>query len=52
MPAAQLAVERGITGIFNIAEDNGFVSIEKARRELGWDPGFRIAFGTDRVEVF
>ena len=26
-----------------IAEDNGFVSIEKARRELGWDPGFRIA---------
>jgi nucleoside-diphosphate-sugar epimerase len=50
--AALLAVERGITGIFNIAEDNGFVSIEKARRELGWDPGFRIAFGTDRVEVF
>ena len=31
------------TGIFNIVEDNGFVSIEKARRELGWDPGFRIA---------
>jgi nucleoside-diphosphate-sugar epimerase len=41
--AALLAVERGTTGIFDIAEDNGFVSIEKARRELGWDPGFRIA---------
>ena len=50
--AALLAVEPGITRIFNIAEDNGFVSTEKARRELGWDPRFRISFGTDRVEVF
>jgi len=40
--AALLAVERGKAGIFNIAEDSGFVSIAKARRELGWDPGFRI----------
>jgi nucleoside-diphosphate-sugar epimerase len=40
--AALLAVERGKAGVFNIAEDSGFVSIAKALRELGWDPGFRI----------
>ena len=40
--AALLAVERAKAGVFNIAEDSGFVSIAKARRELGWDPGFRI----------
>jgi hypothetical protein len=28
--------------IFNIAEDDGFVSIAKALRELGFDPGFRL----------
>jgi nucleoside-diphosphate-sugar epimerase len=43
--AALLAIERGTAGIFNIAEDSGFVSIEKARRELGWDPGFRFVGG-------
>ena len=37
-----LAVERGKAGVFNIAEDSGFVSIAKARRELGWDPRFCI----------
>ena len=26
-------------GIYNIAEDDGEFSIEKARRELGFDPG-------------
>ncbi len=40
--AALLAVTRGATGIYNIAEDDSAVSIEKARRELGFDPGFRI----------
>jgi hypothetical protein len=25
-----------------IAEDSGFVSIAKARQELGWDPDFRL----------
>jgi nucleoside-diphosphate-sugar epimerase len=40
--AALLAVERGRPGIYNIAEDDGDVSIEKARAELGFDPGFRI----------
>ena len=40
--AALLAVTRGAPGIYNIAEDDGAYSIEKARRELGFDPGFRI----------
>jgi hypothetical protein len=35
-------VEGIVPGIFNIAEDTGYVSIAKARRELGWDPGFRL----------
>jgi nucleoside-diphosphate-sugar epimerase len=41
--AALLAVDRGVPGIYNIAEDDGAVSIEKARRELGFDPGFRLS---------
>jgi nucleoside-diphosphate-sugar epimerase len=40
--AAMLAIVRGAPGIYNIAEDDGAVSIAKARRELGWDPGFRL----------
>jgi len=40
--AAVLAVTRGSAGIYNVAEDDGTVSIEKARRELGFDPGFRL----------
>ena len=40
--AALLALERAAAGIFNIAEDTGFVSTEKARRELGWQATFRI----------
>jgi nucleoside-diphosphate-sugar epimerase len=39
--AALLAVERGEPGIYNIAENDGAVSIEKARRQLGFDPAFR-----------
>jgi nucleoside-diphosphate-sugar epimerase len=39
--AASLAVSHGTPGIYNIAEDDGTVSIEKARRELGFDPAFR-----------
>ena len=39
--AALLAVERGRPGIYNIAEDDGTVSIEKARSEFGFDPAFR-----------
>lgn len=40
--AALLAVTRGRRGVYNIAEDDGAVSSEKARRELGFDAGFRI----------
>jgi nucleoside-diphosphate-sugar epimerase len=40
--AALLAVARGATGTYNIADDDGTVSIEKARRELGFDPAFRL----------
>jgi nucleoside-diphosphate-sugar epimerase len=41
--AALLAVTRGSPGIYNIAEDDGAVAIEKARSELGFDPSFRTA---------
>jgi nucleoside-diphosphate-sugar epimerase len=40
--AAFLTVSRGKPGIYNIADDDGTVSIEKARRELGFDPAFRL----------
>jgi nucleoside-diphosphate-sugar epimerase len=40
--AARLAVTRGAAGIYNIAEDDGALLTEKARRELGFDPGFRL----------
>jgi nucleoside-diphosphate-sugar epimerase len=39
--AAVLAIPRG-AGIYNIADDDGAVSIAKARAELGFDPGFRL----------
>jgi nucleoside-diphosphate-sugar epimerase len=39
--AALLAVAYG-SGIFNIADDDGAVSIEKARKELGFDSSFRL----------
>jgi nucleoside-diphosphate-sugar epimerase len=40
--AALLAVTRGAAGVYNIAEDDGAVAIDKARKELGFDPSFRI----------
>lgn len=36
------AVERGRPGIYNAAEDDGNVAIDKARTEFGFDPDFRI----------
>jgi nucleoside-diphosphate-sugar epimerase len=39
--AALLAVSQGDPGIYNIAEPNGHVATEKARRVLGWTPDFR-----------
>ena len=40
--AALLAVTRGRPGIYNIAEEDGTVSIAKARSELGFEPAFRL----------
>jgi nucleoside-diphosphate-sugar epimerase len=39
--AALQAVSKG-AGVYNIAEDDGAVSSAKAKRELGFDPGFRL----------
>jgi nucleoside-diphosphate-sugar epimerase len=41
--ATMLAVTHGTPGIYNIAEEDGIVSIDKARKELGFDPAFRLA---------
>jgi nucleoside-diphosphate-sugar epimerase len=40
--AALLAIASGTPGIYNIADDDGAVSIAKARSELGFDPNFRL----------
>jgi len=39
--AALLAITRGAAGVYNIADDDGAVSIAKARAELGFDPRYR-----------
>jgi nucleoside-diphosphate-sugar epimerase len=40
--AALLAITRGSAGIYNIADEEGIVSIDKARAQLGFGPGFRL----------
>lgn len=40
--AALLAVGQGSPGVYNIAEADGAVKIDKARKELGFNPAFRI----------
>ena len=40
--ATLLALTRGRPGVYNIAEEDGTVSIAKARAELGFDPAFRL----------
>ena len=40
--AAVLAVERGRPGVYNIADDDGALAIDKARHQLGFDPDFRV----------
>ena len=40
--AALLAVTKGAPGIYNITEDDGAISSEKAKREFGFDAEFRI----------
>jgi nucleoside-diphosphate-sugar epimerase len=39
--AAALAVLRGRPGVYNLAEDDGVVSSQKAKRELGWSADLR-----------
>ena len=41
--AALLALTRGKPGIYNVVEEDGEISAEKARHELGFDASFRIA---------
>jgi len=40
--ATLLAIEKSRAGTYNIAEPNAYLSIDKARRELGFDPDFRM----------
>ncbi|HZR02799.1 MAG TPA: NAD(P)-dependent oxidoreductase [Burkholderiales bacterium] len=40
--AALLALTEGDPGIYNVAEDDGSVSIARARQQLGFDPAFRL----------
>jgi len=40
--AAVLAITGRERGIYNIAEETGFVSCAKAQKELGWRDDFRI----------
>jgi nucleoside-diphosphate-sugar epimerase len=40
--AAVLALEKAKRGIYNIAEPSGYLSTEKARRELGFDAAARL----------
>jgi nucleoside-diphosphate-sugar epimerase len=39
--AAVLAAERGAPGLYNVAEDDGTVSSERAKAELGWSADWR-----------
>jgi nucleoside-diphosphate-sugar epimerase len=41
--AARRALRCGEPGIYNVAESDGTVTSEKARRVLGWSPAFRLA---------
>ncbi len=36
----------GSPGVYNIAEDDGAVTIDEARKELGFNPAFRIRTST------
>jgi hypothetical protein len=40
--AAALATTRGDPGVYNIAEDDGAVSSEKAKRQLDWSSAWRL----------
>jgi nucleoside-diphosphate-sugar epimerase len=40
--ACLLAIGKARPGVYNVAEPSGYLSVEKAERELGFDPGFRL----------
>jgi nucleoside-diphosphate-sugar epimerase len=40
--AALLALTAGVSGIYNLAEDDGAVSSERAKRDLGFNSSFRM----------
>jgi nucleoside-diphosphate-sugar epimerase len=40
--AAVLAVSRGTPGVYNVTDDDGYCATGKARRDLGFDPRFRV----------
>jgi nucleoside-diphosphate-sugar epimerase len=40
--AALLALTRGTAGVYNIAEADGAVTTERAQRDLGFNPAFRL----------
>ena len=40
--AARRAVTGGSAGIYVVAEDDGPISSERAKTELGWKPAFRL----------
>jgi nucleoside-diphosphate-sugar epimerase len=39
--AARLAMTCSSAGVYNVAEEDSYVTSARARRELKWDPGFR-----------
>jgi hypothetical protein len=41
--AALLALTRGTPGIYNIAEPDGAVATDRAQRDLGFNPAFRLS---------
>ena len=41
--AALLALTKGKPGVYNIAEDDGYCSSDKAKRDLGFDAGVRVS---------
>ena len=41
--ASMLALENGQRGLYNVAEPSGYLLTDNARRELGFDPSFRLA---------
>jgi hypothetical protein len=40
-----LVLDNERSGTYNVSEPNEYLSIEKAQRELGFDPNFRLNAG-------